>query len=166
MSLEELTAEQRAFLAAGELLLKNPEVAMEAKRLIRKVKPDVRFQDLDTHEQIEASTRKLREEQEKLTEKINKDALERQFAETRAKLRADGVDVDALEAFMKENELYSYEKAAKIYAQVNKPATPTPSNLLNDMAKTDMADFWKDPVKAAKVAAEKYFEERGIQRRA
>lgn len=166
MSLEDLTSEQRAFLAAGELLLKNPEVMMEAKRLIKKVKPDVRFQDLETQDQIDASTKKLREEQEKLTEKINKDALERKFEEQRARLRADGVDVEALEAFMKENELYSYEKAAKIYAQVNKPATPTPSSLLQDMSKPDAKNFWADPVKAAREEAEKYFQERGILRRA
>jgi hypothetical protein len=166
VSLEDLSAEQRAYLAAGELLLKNPEVALEAKRLIKRVKPDVRFQDLDTHEQIEASTKKLREEQDKLTEKINKDALERKFEEQRAKLRADGIDVEQLEAFMKENELYSYEKAAKIFAQINVVAPPTPSNLLNDMAKNDMKDFWTDPAKAARAEAEKYFTERGILRRA
>lgn len=164
MSLEDLSAEQRAFLAAGELLLKNPEVAMEAKRLIKKVKPDVHFQDLATHEQIEASTKKLREDQEKLTESINKDRLERQFAETRARLRAEGIDVEALEAFMKENELYSYEKAAKIYAQVNRPAPPTPHSLLEDMSKPDASAFWKDPVAAARAEAEKYFQERGILR--
>lgn len=165
MSLEDLTSEQRAYLAAGELLLKNPEVAMEAKRLIKKVKPDVRFQDLETHESIEASTKQLREEQEKISASINKDRLERQFAEQRAKLRADGVDVDALEAFMKENELYSYEKAAKIFKQINSLAVPTPSSLMQDMDLPDAKAFWADPVKAARVEAEKYFTERGIVRR-
>jgi len=166
VSLEDLSAEQRAFLAAGELLLKNPEVAMEAKRLIKKVKPDVRFADLDTHEQIEASTKLLRAEQDKITEQINKANLERKFEEQRAKLRADGIDVEQLEAFMKENELYSYEKAAKIFAQIMKPATPTPSNLMKDMSAPDAKEFWKDPVKAARDEAEKYFQERGILRRA
>jgi hypothetical protein len=163
--LEDLTAEQRAYYAAGELLLKNPEVALEAKRLIKKVKPDVRFQDLETQDSIDASTKKLREDQEKLAESINKDRLERQFAEQRAKLRADGVDVEALEAFMKENELYSYEKAAKIYAQINHVAAPTPHSLMEDMNLPDAKAFWQDPVKAARAEAEKYFTERGILRR-
>jgi hypothetical protein len=165
LSLEDLTSEQRAFLAAGELLLKNPEVAMEAKRLIKKVKPDVRFQDLETHDSIEASTKKLRDEQEKIQEALNKDRLERQFESQRAKLRADGVDVEALEAFMKENELYSYEKAAKIFKQVNALAPPTPSSLMQDMDLPDAKAFWKDPVKAARSEAEKYFADRGILRR-
>lgn len=165
MSLEDLSAEQRAFLAAGELLLKNPEVALEAKRLIKKVKPDVRFQDLDTADQIELSTAKLRAEQEKITEAINKANLERKFEEQRAKLRAEGIDVEALEAFMKENELYSYEKAAKIYKQINQVAPPTPSSLMQDMDLPDAKAFWADPVKAARAEAEKYFQERGIVRR-
>jgi hypothetical protein len=163
--LEDLTSEQRAYLAAGELLLKNPEVAMEAKRLIKKVKPDVRFQDLETHESIEASTKALRAEQEKISEQLTKDKLDRQFAEQRAKLRAEGVDVDALEAFMKENELYSYEKAAKIFKAVNALAPPTPSSLMQDMDLPDAKAFWNDPVKAARAEAEKYFQERGIVRR-
>lgn len=166
MSLEDLSADQRAYLAAGELLLKNPEVAMEAKRLIKKVKPDVRFQDLETQDSIDASVKKLREDQEKLTEQLNKANLDRKFEEQRARLRAEGIDVEALEAFMKENELYSYEKAAKIYKQINVIAPPTPSSLLQDMAKPDAKNFWADPVKAAREEAEKYFSERGILRRA
>lgn len=165
MSLEDLTSEQRAFLAAGELLLKNPEVAMEAKRLIKKVKPDVRFQDLETHESIEAATKKLREDQEKIQEALNKERLDREFEKQRAKLRADGVDVEALEAFMKENELYSYEKAARIFKQINAIAPPTPSSLMEDMNLPDAKAFWADPVKAARSEAEKYFQERGIIRR-
>jgi hypothetical protein len=165
VSLEDLTSEQRAYLAAGELLLKNPEVAMEAKRLIKKVKPDVRFQDLETHEQIVASTASLKAEQEKITEAINKANLERKFEEQRAKLRADGIDVEALEAFMKENELYSYEKAAKIFKQVNQLAPATPHSLMQDMDLPDAKAFWQDPVKAARAEAEKYFTERGIIRR-
>lgn len=165
MSLEDLTSEQRAYLAAGELLLKNPEVAMQAKRLIKQVKPDVRFADLDTADSIDAKTKELREGQEKIAEQINKEKLERQFDAQRAKLRADGVDVEALEAFMKENELYSYDKAAKIFAQINQLAPTTPHNLLQDMDLPDAKAFWQDPVKAARTEAEKYFKERGIVRR-
>jgi hypothetical protein len=164
MSLEDLTPQQRANLAAMDLLMSNPEVALQTKKLIKQLRPEARFADLETHEQIEASTAKLRAEQDKLAEQLNKDRLERQIAEQRAKLRADGVDVDALETFMKENELYSYDKALKIYRVVNKTATPTPSSLVQDMQEKDMEAFWKDPVKTARTEAENFFKERAQQR--
>lgn len=165
MSLEDLTPEQRAHYAIGELLMKsNPEIALAAKKLVKQVKPEVRFPDLETHEQIAASTAELSKKQEALTEQLNKDRLERQIAEQRAKLRSAGVDVEELEAFMKENEIYSYEKAQKIYAQVNKPGTPTPSSLHQQMQDKDMEAFWKDPVKAARTEAENFFKERAQAR--
>ncbi len=163
MSLEELTAQQRANLAAMELLMSNPDVALQTKKLIKQLRPETRFADLEVHEQITASTAELAKKQTALEEQLNKDRLERQIAEQRAKLRVAGVDVEQLEAFMKENEIYSYEKAQKIYAQVNRPAAPTPArSLVSDMQSDEelVKQFWKDPVRTARTEAENFFKER------
>lgn len=165
-SLENLTPDQRAKLSFAELLLKNPDVALEAKRLAKKVNPELRFPDVEQQEAIAKATQDIAKKQQEFEETLNKDRIERQQEAKRSELRQQGVDVAALEAFMKENEIYSYDKAQKIFAQVNKIAPPTPTNLLNEAAKPDFNKWWKDPAKSAREEAEKFFEERGIQRRA
>ncbi|HVH70291.1 MAG TPA: hypothetical protein VNB49_04175 [Candidatus Dormibacteraeota bacterium] len=165
-TLENLTPEQRAKLSFADLLLKNPDVALEAKKLAKKVNPELRFPDVEQQEAIAAATADLRKKQEEMEATINKDRIERAQEAKRAELRQQGVDVAALESFMKENELYSYDKAVKIFGQVNRVAPPTPTNILQDAQKADFKEWWKDPVKAARAEAEKFFEERGIARRA
>lgn len=164
-SLENLTPDQRAKLSFADLLLKNPDVAMEAKRLAKKVNPELRFPDVEQQDAIAAATADLRKKQEEFEVRLTREGIERSQEAQRATLRQHGVDVPALEAFMKEHEIYSYEKAQKIFAQVNRVAPPTPSNLLQESQKADFKEWWKDPVKAARVEAEKFFEERGIVRR-
>jgi hypothetical protein len=164
-SLENLTPEQRAKLSFAELLLKNPDVALEAKKLAKKVNPELRFPDVEQQEAIAAATADLRKKQEEMADQINKDKIERQREAKREDLRRRGIDPDALELYMKENNWWDYDKAEKGFALVNRVAPPTPTNLLNEAAKPDFNRWFKDPNKTAREEAEKYFEERGIVRR-
>ena len=74
---------------------------------------------------------------------LNRERIERQQAEVRAKLRGEGVDVSALEAWMKEYDVYDYEKAAKAFRSINTQAAPTPASL-TPMTLPDTKGLWKD----------------------
>lgn len=164
MSLEDLTPQERAYLSAGKLLFENPEVSGDAKRLLIKAKPEARanFPDIQLQDKFAEQQAALDKRQKEIDEKLAKDELDRRVERQRATLREQGVDVEALETFMKENELYSYEKAAKIFKQVNQTAAATPASLVKSMqanADAEVKAFWKDPIKAARDEAAKAIEE-------
>ncbi len=164
MSLEDLTPQERAYLSAGKLLFENPEVSKDAKRLLIKAKPEakVNFPDIAMDDQFAARQAELDKRAKEIDEKLAKDELDRRVEKQRAALRDQGVDVEALETFMKENELYSYEKAAKIFKQVNQTAQDTPASLVKSMqanADAEVKAFWKDPIKAAREEASKAIDE-------
>ncbi len=158
MSLEDLNPQERAYLAAAKILFENPDVAKDAKRLLIKAKPEsrVNFPDIAMQDEIAAQRAEIDKQVKELADQRAKDEVERRVEKQRAALRDQGVDVEALETFMKENEIYSYDKAAKIFKQVNQPATATPASLVRNMqanADAQVKAFWKDPVKAAREEA-------------
>jgi chaperonin cofactor prefoldin len=156
MSLESLTPDEQAYLNIGKLLLEHPETKRDTQRLIKKARPQTVIADLEMEDALDKRTADLKKQQEALEERLNKDALERKIEAERAKIREAGGDVTALEAFMKENELYSYEKAWKIFQQVNVPASPTPSSLISEvkgMKGDDAKSLWKNPAQWAREQA-------------
>ena len=155
MSLEDLTPQERAYLSAGKLLFENPEVSKDAKRLLIKAKPETKanFPDISLEDTLNARQAELDKRAKEIDERLAKDELDRRVEKQRSTLREQGIDVEALETFMKENELYSYEKAAKIFKQVNQTAPATPASLVRNMqanADAQVKSFWKDPIKAAR----------------
>ncbi len=156
MSLENLTPDELAFLNIGKLLIENPKTKREAQRLIKTARPETVIPEVEFEERLVAQESEFAKKQLALEERLNKEALERRIEKERETVREQGIDVAALEAFMKENELYSYPKAAKIFAQVNQPASPTPSSLMADvkaMKPDDAKALWANPTKWARDAA-------------
>ena len=133
-------------LEAGRKLFTNPEISREAKRLLKKADPSARFADVEMEDELG----KVRSENDAKTaaleEKLAKQQAEARLAETRRQLRENGTDVEALETWMKENEVWSYDKAAKIFAQINTPAAATPASM-TPMHLPDNKGLWQDPKK-------------------
>jgi hypothetical protein len=162
VSLENLTPDELAFLNIGKLLMQNQEVSREAKRLLKKAKPDVSLPDIELEDRLAAREAEITRKQTEFEERLNKDALERKIEAQRQSIRDQGIDVTALEAFMKEHEIYSYEKAAKIFSQVNRPADPTPSSLMTEvkgMQGDDAKKLWGNPTEWARQTAKQALDE-------
>lgn len=159
MSLENLSPQERAYLNAGKALLDNPDVARDAKRLLIKAAPGTKFADIELEDRISVREAELKKQADALEERLNKDSLERKIEGERQKIRDAGGDVAAVEAFMKENELYSYDKAWKIFQKVNVPADPTPSSLIHEMKGADAKEIWKNPTEWARTEAKRALDE-------
>jgi hypothetical protein len=74
--IEDLTQDQRRALDLGSILLGNPEVAMAAKRLAKKAKPELRIPEVELEERLEAE----RVETDKRFEKAEQQQLQRDVA--------------------------------------------------------------------------------------
>lgn len=167
MSLESLTPDELAFLNVGKLLLEHPEVKRDAQRLIKKARPQTVIPEIDLEDRLLARETELTKRQQEMEDRLNKEALERRIEKEREAVREMGIDVSALETFMKENELYSYPKAAKIFQQVNQPASPTPASLMTDikgMAGDEAKKLWSNPTQYARDVAKQVHAEFAGQR--
>lgn len=106
MSLEDLTPAQQQQLRLGELLLtKNPDIALDAKRLARKADPTLRLPEVDLQDQLEGE-RKARKE---LEDKIDRQRIEDRVAErervAKARIESSGFTVEEIEKIVKDEDL-------------------------------------------------------------
>lgn len=170
-SFEELTDEQRLQLArAGYRLFHNPDVSQDAKRLLMKANPQVRFPDIEQEE------RKSRDEKiAELEHKQLEGEMNRRLEEKRAVARDRGLDPSEVEALViergKQGRVIDWESAMELLEYQKQTAAATPAG-----------DDWKpgnrmpgikemlqssDPAKIAREIAHQTIDElRGRRRRA
>lgn len=166
MSLENLTAEERQALELGRILLSDPSASKDARRLVKKLKPELRFADLDLEDQLraqqEANDKRWSDEQERQ----RKEKFERDRAAAHSRLRERNLDPTAVEKLMTDMGIASYDAAAEILESRAALAEPSPDNV-TPMSMPDNKALWKDPVGwARKQAFEAINEVKGRTRRA
>lgn len=158
-SLEDLTTDQ--LLAAArqwqgqaalvEQLAKDPKTRLELQRLVKTVKPDAVFPELEAREAVRSEIEVEREARKKLEEKILerevKDRLERQRAQVRDAYKLTEADMLEVEKMMvdpdPEKRMPTYDTAARVFAASKTQATPTPAVLNPPTFDMPDAKDWK-----------------------
>lgn len=174
MSLENLTADELRNFQLGKLLLENPEVAVEAKRLAKKANPKLQIPEIDLQDALAAQAADF---QKKLEERDHKDMEHRVAVRKRerdAQIVAAGYTVDEIEKIIVA-EKCSYETAMKIadlqrqvaepsaadYLSGSTPGTPVEMRPGKDWSKLGNGDLRK---KSAGIASEMINEMRKTRR--
>lgn len=146
--LEDLTPEQRAQINLAQLLLSDPETSKQARRLAKKLKPELQFSDLDTDDRIAKATETSAEQVKELQKQLAKQQFERDRERAHAKLRERNLDPAAVEKVMTDNGIANYDLAAEVLEARSQAAAPTPDDLTTLDLPTGTeggSDLWKDP---------------------
>lgn len=122
--IEDLTPAEQQQLRFGKMLLEaNPELVMEAKKLAKKVNPNLRLPEVDLEEKLEVE----RAERAKLEEKIERQRIEDRVAEReRAALKRiedAGFTPEDIEKIVKE-EKCSLDTALRLASLQRESAEP------------------------------------------
>jgi hypothetical protein len=146
-SLEEMSEDQRNSLALKRLF-NHPEVGLEAKRLYKKAVPD-----LETDDRIKDATKELSAQ----ITKLEQDAVERSFQQTRsenhAKIRAAGLDPEAVEKVMTDERIGNYETAIKYVTGQNRMTGNTPASMTPIRMPDNLKEIQKNPAAWARKEA-------------
>lgn len=145
MSLEDLTPQQRGFLALGEGLMKNPDIAKEARKLLRKADPNFRPPDLDLEERLETEREERRKENKALEDRLNTEQRNRWYEEQKRKVATAGLDLTKVEEVMKTKKIAEYDTAIEFLQSQQSPAAPTPEGVTPVARLPDNKELWKNP---------------------
>jgi hypothetical protein len=167
---EQLTDEQRAALArAAHSLFHNPEVSRDAKRLLMKANPAVKFPEIETQDAVEESLKSRDKKIETLEQQIMQNEARQRLEERRAEARAKGIDPEEVEKAMTDRGIAKWETAMEFVELTHRSApataasvdmglsTPTPPN--------DDKEFWQDPAGVSRKRAHEAIDELQARRR-
>jgi hypothetical protein len=157
-SLEGLTPMQRARLALANKLMENPETADEAKRLLKKVDPSFKDPALELQDRIAAETKAREEGMQKLREERETDKRNAWYAEKCKQIRALGLDVEKVEAIMKDKKIADYDTAVEYLQQQTSLAVPTHDSVTPMELPSDKG-LWENPKKNARSLAHEMINE-------
>ena len=169
-SLEDLSPEARDELALiARQLAENPATRNDFLRMTKKVKPDITIDTIELEDKFEArqqqNNARIEELQAKLMEKEALETLEkrRQALIKSGKAQTDE-DVEKIEKIMLEKGIQNHETAADYWQWMNKASEPTGQSfynpsVLNEAARDTLANFWKNPQRAARDEASKALQE-------
>lgn len=156
-SLEDLSAEDRAKLNLANLLLSDPETSKQARRLAKKLKPELQFSDLDLEDRLTKQSESNAEQLKAIRADQQKIIFDREREKAHAKLRERGLDPAAVEKVMTENSIANYDLAAEVLEARAVAAAPTPDDLTAlelPSGKEGEVDLWKDPKNFARRTAD------------
>ena len=170
MSLEDLTLEQRDELAAlANKLANSPDTRKDFLRLTKKVAPNVPMPEIDMLDEQEKREAVSRDRLEKLENDLRQRDARDKLKERRQSLLANGKikdegELKEIEKLMLEKKIADHEVAADYYNYQRQMAAPTAGssynpNFMNEGAKKTLANYWKNPVTAARDEAAKAFQE-------
>lgn len=131
-SFEELTDEQRANLArAGFKLFHNPEVSRDAKKLLTRADPKVRFPEIEAEESTAAQLRERDDRIAKLEAQQIEADLERRLEAKRKQAEDLGIDPADVEKLIvergKAGRVIDWESALELIQLQQQSAAATPS---------------------------------------
>lgn len=134
-SLENLSPEDRTFLAAGKKLFTHPELRREAQRLYKRAEPTANFPELATEERIQAVEEAAKKREGDLETQLIRERVERRQTERRAQMRDKGYDPEAIEKIIVDYNLSAsepekaYDFAMKIADAERRSAEPTAAEI-------------------------------------
>jgi hypothetical protein len=169
-SLEDLSPEARDELALiARQLAENPATRNDFLRMTKKVKPDITIDTIELEDKFEArqqqNNARIEELQAKLMEKEALETLERRRqALIKSGKASSDEDVEKIEKIMLEKGIQNHETAADYWQWMNKASEPTGQSfynpsVLNEAARDTLANFWKNPQRAARDEAAKAMQE-------
>jgi hypothetical protein len=108
----------------GALLLKNPEIALEAKRLAKKADPTLQIPEVDIDDRIAAAAKESQKSVEKLENELVAERVARRKTERDAQITAAGFKVDDIEKIIVDRKC-TYETALHIAELERRTSEPT-----------------------------------------
>jgi hypothetical protein len=148
VSLESLTPEERSQLELARLLLSDPKTNKEARRLAKKLKPELQFADIELEDRLAAQRDESNEVTKALRADLEKEKFDRAREKAHERIRERGLDPVAVEKVMTENGIANYDLAMEILEARSQSAAPTPNDLeVMELPKGEEGgvDLWKDP---------------------
>lgn len=124
MSLEDLTPAQRQALSLGAVLLKNPEIHKQAKRLAKAADPTLSIPEIELEDQLAAERERTDKELEKRDKALMEERVARRREERNRQIQAEGLTVEEVEKVIVE-ENCSYETAIKLVKAMKNTADPS-----------------------------------------
>jgi hypothetical protein len=122
--IEDLSPADQQAHRLGVLLLKDPEVARQAKRLAKKADPSLRIPEIELEDQIEKANEKNAEKVAELEQRLIKQDVDNRRAAFRADCKEKGLDPDEVEKIVVA-EKCSTATAIKIATMQRDTAEPT-----------------------------------------
>lgn len=154
-SFEELTDEQRAALSrVGYQLIHNPEVSRDAKRLLMKANPKVKFPEIENEERTNAALKERDEKLQALEQKLLEKEMQDRVEAKRQQCRERGLDPAEVENLIvergKQNRLIDFESAMELVEAQKQIAAATPSSQGPQRELSSIKELWENPGKWAR----------------
>jgi len=130
VSLEDLTPQQLQAFNLGKLLLENPEVAIEAKRLAKKANPKLQIPEVDIEDRLAAQRTEFQTELDRRDKEAMAERVAARKRERDRQIIEAGYKVEEIEAIIV-REKCSYETAIKIADLERQVATPSAADVLS-----------------------------------
>lgn len=176
-SLENLTPEQLENMSRGKALLdsllNDPETRKATMRLIKKKNPNMPLPEIDTEDAAAAILENERKEREKLEAKVRESEARESVRAKREEAVEKGwvgrEEIPALEKFMTDNEIPSYEKAASLFKQAKRAEAAHVAERKsgdNTLSMPDNKELYKNPTLWARQQASAAVDEIVAGRRA
>lgn len=110
-------------------LLKNPEVANDTKRLLKKIDPKLNFPELVVADELDKFRKEQAEKDAAREETERVKQSNASYESTRGRLLAKGFDIKEVEKVMQDRGIANYDTAAEFMENSRKLAAPTPESL-------------------------------------
>jgi hypothetical protein len=167
---EQLTEEQRAALArVGHKLFHNPEVSKDAKRLLMKADPQVKFPEIQTEDAMDEKLIKRDDKIKELEQSIMQNEARQRLEERRKDARERGIDPEEVEKAMTERGIGKWETAMEFVELTHRSAPATAASIdagnSTELPPDAEKEFWKDPQGASRKMAHQAIDELAQRRR-
>jgi hypothetical protein len=141
---EDLTGADLEAHRLGKILLGNPEVSLEAKRLAKRAQPSLRIPEVELHEAIAVQDAKAQEREQKLSDELLRVRVEAKHNAKRAELKDKGYNIDDLDKIIVDFGAKDYDSAIKIYDMQQARAEPTAPDIRSGNAVGAQIDMRPD----------------------
>jgi len=171
-SFAQLTDEQRANLArVAHKMFHNPDVSREAKRLLMKADPTVKFPEIETEDLVEKKTESMQKKIDELQQQQIEANARTELARKHDLARARGLDPAEVEKNFMEKKIYDWDVAMQFTEMLHQSAAPTPDaingggNSTQMPTEADEKELWADPAKWASKQAHAAIDELNARRK-
>jgi len=150
--IEDLSPADAQAHALGKLLLSNPEVANQAKRLAKKANPALQLPEIDLEDALVRERNDSIAREKKIEDQLMAERVERRRAERNTDIVKAGFTVEEIEKIIVD-EKCSYDTAMKLAAALRQTAEPSApdirsSTMIGEPLNLRPADDWKKLDKA------------------
>ena len=164
---EDLSDAQKLALAqAAHKLFQNPEVNKDAKRLLMKADPSVKFPEIETQDQFQSELTKRDDKIKELSDKQMEVAAQHRREAMHEQARERGLKPEDVEDAIVKKGIANWDTAME-YVELSQRAAPsTPASFESNLETPGAKEMWKDPKKWAREQAHAAIDEISKRRNA